>query len=522
MTVQTSTGRAGEAEIDRPTTGGMGSYLLSAADDDHVALIDGDTAITYGRLRGAVATIAARLHEAHLPAGSPVALLAPNGLLWVAAYIATMDAGMVTVPLPVTLSVSEAEARLRWVGARAAVVAASPGRALGAELAEQIPVIDESILDAAPLAWEQRPLVARSDDDDAAYLFTSGTTGDPRAVRLTRENLQANTESILGYLKLGADDRALVVLPFTYVFGASLLHTHLRVGATLVLQRSVAYPESTVRMLRDRQCTVFAGVPSVFHTLLRNSTFGRQALPHLRLVQQAGGRLPPALLRELAAAQPQARVFVMYGQTEATARLSALDPEQVLARPGSVGRGIPGVDLRVLGREGLPVAVGEVGEIHATGPNISPGYLHDPAETERKMPGGVLRTGDLATVDEDGYIYIVDRAEDFIKTWGYRVASTDVEAAAMECAELIAAAAVGVADDAAGERVELVAVARPGAAVTAEEVLRTCRAFLPKHAVPARVRFAGALPVNANGKVLKREVRAMLSADEGADHGRCR
>jgi acyl-CoA synthetase (AMP-forming)/AMP-acid ligase II len=180
------------------------------------------------------------------------------------------------------------------------------------------------------------------------------------------------------------------------------------------------------------------------------------------------------------------------------------------------------VELSVVTGEGRPVASGEVGEIWARGRSISPGYLGDLAASRRKMPDGVLHTGDLAWVDDDGYIYVVDRQEDFIKTWGFRVASQEVEAAAMQLPGLIAAAAVGVPDDAAGERVELVAVRNDQAEVTEKEVLRHCRSQLAKHMVPVAVHFVRALPLNANGKVVKTAVRELclgLSDDlQGEGH----
>ena len=495
-----------------PRAESVSEFLLAEGHDDAVAFISRGEQHTYAELRRGVATFAGQLAQCGWDRGTPVAIVAPNGPFWAAAYLAVMLAGHVAVPLPTTLPPHEIVARVRWIGARGAILGDRAAVDLAAEMPDDVRVF--SAIPEERVEWADRPRVAVDDADDAAYLFTSGTTGDPRAVRLTHGNIRANTTSILGYLPLRDSDRVLVVLPYTYVFGASLLHTHLRVGATLVEQPLVAYPESTVGMLAEHRCTVFAGVPSIYHTLLRNSSFVHRELPDLRIIQQAGGRLPPALLRELSAAHPQASVFVMYGQTEATARLSALPPEMLFSKPGSIGRGIPGVTLRVVDEAGNDIAPGVVGEIRARGANISPGYVGDETASEQKMPDGELHTGDLATVDDERYIYIVDRAEDFIKTWGYRVASQEVEAAAMDTPELIAVAAVGVPDDAAGERIELLAVARPGSGITSENVLARCRRALPKYSVPVRVTFTDKLPLNANGKVVKSDVRALLAAGQ--------
>ncbi|WP_366246769.1 class I adenylate-forming enzyme family protein [Microbacterium sp. 70-16] len=489
---------------------GVAEYLLQHGADGATALSAGTAQRTYAQLRDDVATLSRALIAAEWEPRTPVAIMAPNGAFWAAAYLAIMHAGHVAVPLPTTLPVDEALARVRWVGAAGMFLGGRAIESVGPAASADVDIFTETTRDSARVPWVDRPRPRIDLDDDAAYLFTSGTTGTPRAVRLTHRNIIANTESILGYLHVSHSDRALVVLPYTYVFGASVLHTHLRVGATLVEQTTTAYPETTVNLLESEKCTVFAAVPSIFHGLLRNSSFTRRRLPHLRIIQQAGGRLPPALLRELLAADHNADVFVMYGQTEATARLSALDPALLLSKPGSIGRGIPGVRLRVIDEEGQRVAPGEIGEIWARGENISPGYLADPEGSAAKMPDGELHTGDLATIDDEGFIYVVDRAEDFIKSWGYRVASQEVEAAAMELPDLVAVAAVGLPDEAAGERVELLAVARRGSDVTAEQVIARCRELLPKYAVPARVRFADQLPLNANGKVVKRDVRDLL------------
>jgi acyl-coenzyme A synthetase/AMP-(fatty) acid ligase len=197
----------------------------------------------------------------------------------------------------------------------------------------------------------------------------------------------------------------------------------------------------------------------------------------------------------------------MYGQTEATARLSFLPPDKLATKLGSIGRGLHGTELSVVGEDGRPVAPGQVGEIVARGRNISPGYYNDPAATADKFAEGALLTGDLATVDEDGFIYIVDRKDDFIKSWGYRVSSQEVESCALGLPDLVSAAAVGVPDLEAGEAIQLFVVLRPGSSIGEAEVLARCREGLAKHMVPKRVTVIDRMPLNANGKIVKGELR---------------
>lgn len=501
-----------------------GDYLLSNAPSDSIALVDAGKRYTYGELRTAAGRLAAALAAADLRAGSRVGILGANSFFWVAAYLAAMKLNHVAVPFSDKFSPDDVRRNADLVGCAAMFVDRRALRRYSPAFVNDGIVIltDEILLSNREPYWPDDDTVASS--ADTVLLFTSGSTAQPKAVRLTHGNIQANTASILAYLELRSDDRALVILPFHYCYGASLLHTHLRRGARVVLCNSFVFPETALDLLEREKCTVLAGVPSSFQLLLRTSTFGRRALPSLRIVQQAGGKLSPVLVEELLAAQPTATLFVMYGQTEATARLSYLPPDKLLDKPSSIGKGIPGVELRVLTEDGRPVVPGERGEIYATGANVSPGYYDDPVGSAAKFTPYGLRTGDLAVVDDDGYIFIVDRRDDFIKSWGHRVSSQEVEAAALRVGQLVSAAAVGVPDDDAGEAVVLLAVARPGAEVTPDRVLAACRQHLPKYMVPRSVHILDQLPVNANGKIAKPQLREIASTlrrghgEETPDH----
>lgn len=486
-------------------------YLLERADDASVAIVERDGGRTYGELRAASARIAGALLELGLEPGARVGILGPNSFFWAASYLAVMKLGLVAVPFSLMLTPADAARNAGFAECRTVLLDRRQRRAFGGAFPEGTRVITDDVLEAdGPRVW---PDAQEGFDggSDAALMFTSGTTAAPKAVRVTHANIQANTASIIEYLGLRGDDRMLVILPFFYCFGTSLLHTHLRAGASLALCNSFTFPETALDMMERESCTGFAGVPSSFQLLLRISTFKARELPSLRLIQQAGGKLHGILVEELASSKPGAKVYVMYGQTEATARLSYLPPEDLLRKPGSIGKGIPGVALRVVGEDGRPVRPGQVGEIWASGDNISPGYLNDPAATAEKFADGSLRTGDLATVDDEGYVYVVDRKDDFIKSWGYRVSSQEIESCVLEIPDVVSAAAVGVPDMRAGEAIVAFIAVRPGSGVSEGSVLEHCRARLGKHMVPREVRVVGALPLNTNGKVLKSELRRMAS-----------
>jgi acyl-CoA synthetase (AMP-forming)/AMP-acid ligase II len=491
----------------------VSEHLLAAGSDTAVAVVDGASEFTYGDLRAAVARLAAQVRASSAP-GDRVGILAPNSFFWIASYLATLATGRVAVPFPTTATPDDVVRQASWVGATTFLVHRRQVKQLGS-LAPGAITIDDSAIHVE----NRLPSFGPADvdpDTDAVLQFTSGTTAAPKAVRVTHRNLVANTDAIVDYLGLDAADRMLVVLPFSYCYGLSLLNTHLRVGGSVALCHTLTFPETVVEAIDEHACTGFAGVPSTYQLLLKASSLGRRALPSLRHLQQAGGKLAPALVDDLAAAQNRARVFVMYGQTEATARLSYLPPEEIHRKRGSVGRGIPGQPLRVVDSDDADVGPGEVGEIVASGPSITSGYWNDPGATAEKYRGGLLRTGDLATVDDDGFVYIVDRLSDFIKSWGHRISSQEIEEATLAVPGVMSAAAVGVPDDAAGEAIVLFAVTSDPD-VSGDDILGSLRGSLAKHKLPHHVRVVDELPLNANGKAVKSELREWALAVDSSD-----
>ena len=495
--------------MDHPTVN-VSDVLLRQGRLDDTALIDGNRRYTYAELRRAVAAQTWLILEWGLPPGSRVGLLAPNSLFWVASYLAIIRAGHTAVPLAPTLTPDDIVKKAAHVGCEALLVDQRLSRSF-APAADRLPQVHTS---EAMRRTLDRPdaielPVARDPADNAVLVFTSGTTSAPRAVCVSHENIRANTASIVQFLQLRRDDRMLVVLPFSYCYGASLLHTHLAVGASLRICETHAFPETIVDAVEADECTGIAGVPSSFQLLLRASSFETRPLRTLRLIQQAGGRLPHAQLGRIVAAQPHARVFVMYGQTEATARLAYLPPEYIETKPGSVGRAIPGVRLRISDEAGADLPVGVVGEVRATGDNVTRGYWKDPEGTAAKYSGTELRTGDLGRIDEDGFLYIVDRSDDFIKSWGIRVSSHEIEDAVLEMVEISAAAAVGRPDPDAGEAIVLFVAVQPGSLIDEDTVRHFLRSRLAKHLIPHEVRIVSELPLNQNGKVVKTKLREL-------------
>jgi acyl-CoA synthetase (AMP-forming)/AMP-acid ligase II len=342
----------------------------------------------------------------------------------------------------------------------------------------------------------------------AEIIFTSGSTGKPKGVMISHKNLIANTSSIAEYLELTGDDRMLVVLPFYYCYGLSLLHTHLRVGGSIVFNNSFIFLGGVLKSLIDYRCTGFAGVPSHFQILLRKSdSFKQTRFPDLKYVTQAGGKLAPIFIDEFREAHPQVRFVVMYGQTEATARLSWLPPEVYDRRKGSMGKGIPGVELRVVNERGEAVKPGETGEVIAHGENIMMGYFADEEGTKNAIrDGGWLYTGDLGTVDEDGYIYLTARSKEIIKVRGKRISPKEIEAVILALPEVIDCTIEGVEDEIEGEMLKAtVTVRKEGLeSLTRDRLMRHCSQHLALFKVPQVYEFKSDLTISATGKKIKK------------------
>jgi long-chain acyl-CoA synthetase len=304
-----------------------------------------------------------------------------------------------------------------------------------------------------------------------------------------------------------------MVLPYHYVYGNSVLHTHLAAGGSIVDAGSSVFPVRVLETIRDERCTGLSGVPSTFASLVKVRDPGRFDSSSLRYLTQAGGAMTPALTRRVRSAFPGARLHVMYGQTEAGARLSYLPPQDLERKMGSVGIAIPGVSLSVVDESGRPVPAGTIGEIVASGPNIMVGYLGEPAATEHALRGGVLHTGDMGYVDPDGYLYISGRNNDMISSGAHRVGPQEIENVISSVPGVAECAVVGVQDEMLGERIVAVLVLHEGEQVDGRSVQRACLTALPRYKVPTEVLFAAELPHSERGKLLRSVVRAWL---EGA------
>jgi acyl-CoA synthetase (AMP-forming)/AMP-acid ligase II len=369
-------------------------------------------------------------------------------------------------------------------------------------------LLEDGQVDPALGSAPPAPLRSAAPGASALVLYTSGSTGRPRGVVQTHRNIAANTRSIVDYLALGPEDRALLVLPLSYCYGRSVLQTHLHVGGSVFLEGRSAFPRVVMETLASEGCTGFAGVPLTFELIRRQVDVAGMSFPRLRYLTQAGGAMAPETIAWAREAFQPARLFVMYGQTEATARLSYLPPERAEDKKGSIGIPIPGVRLAVVDDAGRELPPGETGHLVARGDNVTPGYLDEPEETVAILHGGWLWTGDLAFRDADGFFFHQGRAKEILKIGGHRVSPVEIEHVVAEHPDVGEAAVVGVPDALMGEVPAAFVVLKPGRSARAEEIRRFCRERMAPYRVPVRVTFLAVLPRNEAGKLLRARLAA--------------
>jgi long-chain acyl-CoA synthetase len=357
------------------------------------------------------------------------------------------------------------------------------------------------------LSQPAEPIAAASDlgsEDLALLVHTSGSTGSPKGVMHTHASLNAACTAICAYLDNCQDDVVLSVLPLSFGYGITQMVTMMMVGATLVLERSFAFPRAILARLAAETVTGFPLVPAMATLITHMQDLTPGFLPHLRYMTSAAAAMPPATTAALRHLLPNARLFLMYGQTECI-RTAYLAPEDVDAKPLSVGQPLAGSEIALIGEDGHPVRHGETGELLVTGPHLMAGYWNDKDATDKAFVERdgqrFLRTGDLFSRDEDGCLYFIARRDDMIKTRGEKVSPQEVERALYALPGIAEAAVEGVADAIFGQVVKAHVVVEPSAGLTEKLILRHCAQHLEDYMVPKLVEFHDALPRTTTGKI---------------------
>ncbi|AUX43168.1 AMP-dependent synthetase [Sorangium cellulosum] len=507
---------------------------FAASRPDHAALVAEGRRITYRELDALADRCAALFREAGVQRGDRAMIALDNGVDAVVAYYGALRAdaapsllGTAMRPRRFGQVMALAEPRV-LVAARslrdclAALAELPPGARPAATFlsgaappaATAAPPLDghgrdfQEALAAAPAGAPERRAIEL---DLATLCWTSGSTGESKGVMLTHQNLRNSTAAIGAYLEHTADDVILCVLPLSHTYGLfQLLVTH-NFGGTVVLERGFSMPWPIVQKMAEERVTGFAGVPTIFASMLSLKNFAKADLSALRYMTNAAYGLPAPQLLRLRELLPNVAFYAMYGQTECT-RVCYLPPSLSLERPSSVGIAMPNEELWIEREDGTRAEPGEVGELVVRGPNVMRGYFRNPEATARALRPGplpgevVLHTGDLFKMDEDRYLYFVARKDDIIKTRGEKVSPLEVESVICKVPGVVEAAVVGVPDQVLGVAVKAAVVKAPDAAVTADDVRKKVRAELDEVAVPKFVEFMESLPKTASGKVKKSEL----------------
>jgi amino acid adenylation domain-containing protein len=481
------------------------------AEPDRQALVSREERLTYSEFDRRVTDAAADLVRAGVERGDRVALLLPNGTDLACSIYATLRAGAAIVPLNPSIKPARLARVLADSGVKVVVTDSNLAAHVDAALGDggMVKILEDLGADPSRGAGDEEagspgPISA----DLAAVVYTSGSTGEPKGVAVSHGTMSFVRDSISSYLEMTPHDRVLCVLPLSFGYGLYQLLTCVSTGATLVLEPGAAFAGTVLDVLADEEITALPAVPTIFQLLLSGGLADRE-LPHLRTLTNAGAGLPTAAVKKLRTALPEARLFLMYGQTEAQ-RICYLPPEFVDEKPSSVGVPIPGTEVWIAAPDGQQLGPGETGELIVRGAHVMHGYWGRPEASEAKLRPGrwpwerVLATGDLFRLDEDGFLYFHSRTDDIIKSRGEKVAPREVEEALCDADGVREAAVVGVPDDLLGEAIHAHVVAEPGHELDPRALRRFCSERLEGHMVPKTVLIHAELPRTGNNKIDRR------------------
>ncbi len=495
---------------------------------DKCAVLHDTIKATYEEINSGANRLARWLISLGINKGDKIAFILENSIEYVITYYGIMKAGAVAVPLNTELKPESLRPLLNELENKIIITSAKYEKLLQDSSTQDFSV--RNLLIVNPQQQFPKPLktfkwdeivtkencpdinlpIAQS--DLASIIYTSGSTGKPKGVMLTHGNLTSNTRSICEFLKLTGDDIQMAVLPFFYVMGKSLLNTHFAVGGKVIINNKFAFPASVIRQMIDEKVTGFSGVPSTYAYLLHRSPLAksRDKLTSLRYCSQAGGHMSKQIKQDLRRALPDhTEIFIMYGATEASARLTYLDPARFNDKIESIGKAIPGTAVKVLDENGQETTSGITGEIVGSGPNIMQGYFKDPETSSKVLDHNGYHTGDLGYRDEEGFLYLVGRKDNLLKVGGHRINPQEVEDALMETGLVMEAAVIGIPDELLGNKLYAV-VNLITEGTNEKDIIEKCAYKLPKYKLPGDIKIIKSLPKHPSGKIDKKKCREFI------------
>ncbi len=486
------------------------------------AIICGETQWTYAEFDALVTRLAAGLAKIGVQQGERVAVLARNSHGFAALRFALARLGAVLVPINFMLKAEEVAYILRHAGARTLATdsglaeLARAAAALQTEVREFVwlPSEDSSSaavgmhsFDTLAACTAALPEITLTSTDLLQIVYTSGTESSPKGVMLTHDAVLSQYVSCLVDAEITSQDLTLHALPLYHCaqldvfFGPAIY-----IGSSNVIT-SKPVPDNLLALIEKFKVTSFFAPPTVWIALLRSPAYNVERLASLVKGYYGASIMPVEVLRELAARLPKVRLWNLYGQTEIAPLATMLGPDDQLRKPGSCGRAVLNVETRVVDDQMQDVRVGEVGEIVHRSPHLMLGYFRDDERSHAAFTGDWFHSGDLGIIDEEGFISVVDRMKDMIKSGGENVASREVEEMIYRMPQVSEVAVIGLADPRWVEAVTAVIVLKDGQSLTEAEVMAHCNTHMASFKSPKRVVFTDSLPKNPSGKLLKRELR---------------
>jgi long-chain acyl-CoA synthetase len=492
---------------------------------EHPVLISGGEVTTFRELTARSTRLAATLQRCGLSRGERVVIVMENSATLVESLFGALMAGGVFVVVNPTTKADKLAYILNDCAASAVIASARLAAPVAAALAESPTVRTTVWVGDVPaslphgLGYESvtgsgdaRPAdPGLIDADLAGIIYTSGSTGRPKGVMLTHRNVCHNAWSISTYLGMTGDDVVACLLPLSFDYGLFQIFMAVRLGCTVLLERSFAYPADVMKRVVEHRVTGFPGVPTIFSTLLGMKSLEGLDLSHVRFITNTAAALPPAHIVRLGTLFPQARIFSMYGLTECT-RVSYLDPDRLADKIGSVGKAMPNTEVYLVDADGRRVPPGGAGELVVRGASVMRGYWGNPEVTAQWLRPGeiqgeiVLYTGDQFRTDDEGFLYFVGRSDDIFKCKGEKISPKEIEQVLYELDEIEEAAVVGVEDDIDGMAIKAV-VSASGRGQLDERLVRShCRARLEAYMIPKHIEIRDSLPKTDSGKIRRQSV----------------
>jgi long-chain acyl-CoA synthetase len=485
---------------------------------EQTAIVYNDEEFTNARLLGNADRLANGLIRLGVKPGDRVLVMLMNSPDVMVGYQGILRAGAVIIPVVFLLGEKEVGHILKNSEAVAIITSAAFLQKVriagqGVESLKHVIIVENEEVPGAvsyrellASSKDERPDVEIQENDLAVILYTSGTTGTPKGVMLTHKNLYTNAVSAAKTETPRPDDVSLHVLPLSHSYGLTVMN-----AGWMFPNKAVLMPwfdlEGACRLIEKYRVTGFAGVPAMFAMMINSDIPDRYDLSSLRRCGSGSAPLPVEVMRTF---EEKFHCIILegYGLSEASPVVTTHYPDRA-RKPGSIGQPIPDVEVRIVDESESDVPLGEMGELIVRGPNVSPGYYRLPGETAKTFRHGWLYTGDMARMDEDGYLFLVERKKDLVIVGGFNVVPRDVEEVLHFHPAIIDAAVIGVPDPIMGEAVKAYVVLAEGEKATAEDIIRHCQEHLAKYKTPKYVEILTALPRNPIGKIMRKELREL-------------